>query len=99
MMCTEITKSKQMEEKVFAITNEKELSIIALEVYRFQFEHNPVYQDYCKAIGRTPGQVKKMMDIPFLPISFFKTHRVETTEFNAELLFKSSGTTGMATSS
>jgi phenylacetate-coenzyme A ligase PaaK-like adenylate-forming protein len=97
-MRMEIPKSKQLEEKVFAITNEKELSLIALEVFQFQFENNPVYKDYCEAVARTPASVKKIADIPFLPISFFKTHRIETTAFNAELLFKSSGTTGMTTS-
>jgi phenylacetate-coenzyme A ligase PaaK-like adenylate-forming protein len=99
MMRMEIPKAKQMEEKVFAITNEKELSLIAHEVYQFQFENNPVYQDYCEAVGKTLGKVKNVTDIPFLPISFFKTHRIETTDFDAELLFKSSGTTGMVTSS
>lgn len=98
MMHIEIPKAKQLEPKVFAITNEKELSLIALDIYQFQFEHNPVYQDYCKAVGKTPPRVKKINDIPFLPISFFKTHRIETTEFNAELLFKSSGTTGTISS-
>lgn len=98
-MRMEIPKAKQLEEKVFAITNEKELSIIALEVYHFQFSNNSIYRDYCNAISRTPGLVQKMSDIPFLPISFFKTHRIETTEFNAGLLFKSSGTTGSTTSS
>lgn len=98
-MRMEIPKSKQLEEKVFAITNEKERSLIALEVFQFQFENNPVYHDYCEAVGRTPDRVNKISGIPFLPISFFKTHRVETTAFNAGLLFKSSGTTGMVTSS
>lgn len=98
-MRMEIPKAKQLEEKVFAITNEKELSIIALEVYHFQFNNNNIYRDYCNAIGRPPARVKKVTDIPFFPISFFKTHRVETTEFNAGLLFKSSGTTGITTSS
>jgi hypothetical protein len=97
-MRTEIPKSKQLEEKVFATTNEKELSIIAFEVYQFQFYSNPVYQDFCRAVGKTPAQVKKLTNIPFMPISFFKTHRIETTSFDAELLFKSSGTTGSATS-
>jgi hypothetical protein len=97
-MRMEIPKSKQLEEKVFTITNEKELSLIALEVFQFQFDNNPVYQDYCKAVGRTPGGFRKIIEIPFLPFSFFKTHRIETTAFNAELLFKSSGTTGVTTS-
>jgi phenylacetate-coenzyme A ligase PaaK-like adenylate-forming protein len=85
---------KELEQKVFAITNEKEFMAIALDVYQFQFENNPVYQDYCKAVSKTPENVKGLMDVPFLPISFFKTHKIITTSFNPELIFKSSGTTG-----
>jgi hypothetical protein len=95
----EIPKKKQLEGKVFAITNEKELSIIALEAFQFQFSNNATYHDFCRAIGRTPDKVFQITDIPFLPISFFKSHRVETTEFDAELFFSSSGTTGSITSS
>lgn len=87
-----------MEQKVFAITNEKQFSSIALEVYQFQFNNNLVYGDYCKAVRRTPDLVKEVTQIPFLPISFFKTHPIKTTAFEAELVFKSSGTTGMVTS-
>ena len=36
--------------------------------------------------------------IPFLPISFFKTHEVKTTDFIPEIVFESSGTTGANTS-
>jgi phenylacetate-coenzyme A ligase PaaK-like adenylate-forming protein len=97
-MHAEIPKEKQLEEKVFTITNEKEFAIIALDVYQFQFENNLLYQDYCNAVGKTPGTVKEITDIPFLPISFFKTHRVETTVFDPQLLFNSSGTTGSVTS-
>ena len=97
-MRMEIPKMKELEEKVFAITNEKQLSVIALEVFQFQYNYNPLYHEYCKALGKSPDTVKKITDIPFLPISFFKTHRIETTVFEAELIFRSSGTTGLVTS-
>lgn len=97
-MRMEIPKTKELEEKVFAISNEKDLSIIALQVFQFQYHYNPLYQHYCHALGKSPGTVKKLTDIPFLPIAFFKTHKVETTLFHPELLFKSSGTTGSVTS-
>jgi hypothetical protein len=45
-------------------------------------------------LGKLPETVEQMENIPFLPISFFKTHRVETTAFDSQLLFKSSRTTG-----
>ena len=42
---------------------------------------------------RTPKSVKKIEDIPFLPISFFKTHRIRSSRAPVEKVFKSSGTT------
>ena len=89
----EIPGAKELEQKVFAITNEKEFETIALDIYQFQFENNPVYQSYCTAISKKPEVVRQLTDIPFLPISFFKTHKVVTTSFDPRLVFKSSGTT------
>lgn len=98
-MHMEIPKGKELEKKVFAITNEKEFRLIALEVFRFQFYNNPLYHDYCKAVGLLPGNVSEVETIPFLPISFFKSHRVETTIFTPKLVFRSSGTTASVSSS
>jgi phenylacetate-coenzyme A ligase PaaK-like adenylate-forming protein len=94
----EIPKAKEFEKKVFAINNEKDFNSIALELYQFQYSHNPVYHDYCNAIRKPPDKVVEIRSIPFLPISFFKTHKVQTTAFEPELVFKSSGTTGMTAS-
>jgi hypothetical protein len=98
-MHVEIPKATDLEERVFGIDNEKDFNSIALEIYHFQFANNPVYQDYCRALNRLPGKVLRLTDIPFLPISFFKSHRIETTAFDPEIVFKSSGTTGVTTSS
>ncbi|MFL5808781.1 MAG: acyl transferase [Flavisolibacter sp.] len=97
-MHVEIPKATHIEEKVFDINNEKEFNSIALEIYHFQFHNNPIYQEYCLALRKTPDQVQKITDIPFLPISFFKTHRIESGVFDPQLVFKSSGTTGTVTS-
>jgi phenylacetate-coenzyme A ligase PaaK-like adenylate-forming protein len=70
----------------------------ALSLFRFQAEHSPVYSDYIRALGVDPGQVRQVGDIPFLPIRFFKTHQITTTAFVPDLLFESSGTTGMVNS-
>ena len=68
----------------------------ALSVFYFQFEHNPLYRQYVDVLGRK--QVTTATEIPFLPISFFKTHKVQTTSFQPEAVFESSGTTGMVAS-
>jgi phenylacetate-coenzyme A ligase PaaK-like adenylate-forming protein len=65
-----------------------------LRTYRFQYEQNGLYRSWCDRLGRTPTEVRYLEDIPALPVSFFKTDRVMTTEFEPEVFFRSSGTTG-----
>ena len=57
-----------------------------------------MYQAFVNAIGIAPETVDSIEEIPFLPISFFKTHQVKTTDFEPEIIFESSGTTGANTS-
>jgi hypothetical protein len=97
-MTPEIPNLKNLSQKVFAPLNEKDFRQIALEVFRLQFFHNLVYGDFCKAIGRTPAEVEALEEIPFLPISFFKSHVVKMGDSEAITVFKSSGTTGATTS-
>jgi len=68
---------------------------LALALFHYQYNHNEVYRAYVRAIGRKAGDVTRLEDIPFLPVSFFKTHRVVTGNWQQPaLLFESSGTTG-----
>jgi hypothetical protein len=66
----------------------------ALEIFRFQYENNPIYRLYTDTLGINPHVVQQIREIPFLPVSFFKTHTVRTTDFTPETIFESSGTTG-----
>ena len=65
----------------------------ALAVFNFQYLQNPVYNQFCKTLHIEPAKINTISKIPFLPIAFFKTHIVTTTQFQAEALFESSGTT------
>ena len=82
----------------FHIHDDTDFEQSALAVFRFQYDNNPVYQAYCQHLKIQKEQVVSLADIPFLPISFFKTHEVKTTAFTPELTFRSSGTTGMTQS-
>lgn len=64
-----------------------------LATFRFQYANNPVYHQWCDLTGSDPYILKTPVSIPMLPISFFKTHTVTTTEFSKDTLFESSGTT------
>ncbi len=79
--------------------NEQNVSDIALKLFRFQAEHNPVYGKYIHHLRIIPEKVTSVTDIPFLPISFFKTYQLQTGTWQAETTFISSGTTGLTTSS
>jgi hypothetical protein len=50
------------------------------------------------SVGVSINKVNSIESIPYLPISFFKTHKVTTTSFKSEIIFESSGTTGENTS-
>lgn len=73
--------------------NISEFDGLALEVFAFQYENNPVYRRFSELLGCRPTAVRSISQIPFLPISFFKTDRIQTTSFEPELVFESSGTT------
>lgn len=70
-----------------------DFTVQALELFRYQAEHNPVYQLYLQQLGIEPQEVKALEQIPFLPIEFFKSHEVMTGRFAPEATFYSSGTT------
>ena len=71
---------------------------MALEIFFIQSANNEVYKKYIQALGIDPQSVDSIEKIPFMPISFFKTHEVITGTFQPEIIFESSGTTGENTS-
>lgn len=65
----------------------------ALHIFHYQYTHNPVYRAWCDTLKVQDAAVQQVSDIPFLPISFFKTHAVVSGIFEPEIVFESSGTT------
>ena len=83
---------------IFTISNQKQFEKVALKVFRFQYENNSVYKDFCDFLKVEKGNVKTLYQIPFLPIQFFKSHNVVSNDNPIQETFTSSGTTGMITS-
>lgn len=64
-----------------------------LEVFRYQAEYNPVYRRYVRRLGVEPTQVRDWRDVPFVPVTLFKTHWVGAfPQEHARVVFYSSGT-------
>lgn len=83
---------------IFTISNQKQFEKVALKVFRYQYENNLVYREFCDFLKTDVRKVKSLEQIPFLPIQFFKSHTVVSNTNTAKAIFTSSGTTGMATS-
>ena len=83
---------------IFSISGQKQFEKIALKVFRFQYENNLVYQEFCDLLKTDVQKVKSLEQIPFLPIQFFKSHQVVSNTNAIQATFTSSGTTGMITS-
>ncbi len=71
---------------------------IALNLFRLQSVENKVYQRYITYLGVEVEKVNSICDIPFLPISLFKSQTVVCGAWTPELIFSSSGTTGQEVS-
>ena len=83
---------------IFTIQSNKQFEKIVLKVFRFQYENNSVYREFCELLKVEKGSVKSILEIPFLPIQFFKTHHVVSNNDAIQETFTSSGTTGTSSS-
>jgi hypothetical protein len=70
----------------------------ALEMFKYQFAENKLYRGFAKRFLGNPDAVNELTQIPFLPISFFKSGEVKSGDFIPEIIFESSGTTGQSQS-
>jgi hypothetical protein len=67
---------------------------VAYRVFVYQYEHTPIYREFCDNLKRTPLQITSARDIPFLPVQFFKSHDVIAAGRPVQKTFESSTTSG-----
>jgi hypothetical protein len=89
--------SEEWSHKIFSVQKQG-FEALALKIFAFQYQHNRVYREYTQALGINPDEVRQLAEIPFLPIRFFKSHTIMTTDFEPAAVFESSGTTGTVNS-
>ncbi|WP_422084245.1 acyl transferase [Ulvibacterium sp.] len=83
---------------IFGIESKSEFEHLALQIFHFQYNNNPVYHDFCNYLGKTPNRQERIEEIPFMPIEFFKTRKIISSRKNPQIIFTSSGTTDTRTS-
>jgi len=82
----------ELEHKIFTI-EDTGFEAFALDIFKFQYGQNPAYREYVDLMGINPYTITSLAAIPFLPVEFFKSHRISTTLSQHETVFESSGTT------
>lgn len=89
-----------LEQRIFALRehNDVDFDRLALELFAFHVQFNPVYRDFVHHLGTDPAQVLCVSQIPFLPVELFKQHTVGILDKEPEAIFESSGTTGTISS-
>lgn len=71
---------------------------LALDVFHYQATHQPIYAQFLELLHVSPSAVRRMEDIPHLPIALFKRYSLQSGNWPTVRTFTSSGTTGAATS-
>ncbi|QBA65097.1 acyl transferase [Muriicola soli] len=79
--------------RIFSIKEKHEFDAAVISVFRFQYENNLVYREFCQHMGTKPSDINRVEDIPFLPIEFFRKKQLSCSSSKPELIFTSSGTT------
>ena len=90
---TIIEQRKELKNRVLQM-QEADFDALALDVFRFQAENNPLYQQYIQLTGVSSEKITHWTEVPFLPIELFKNHQVLTGSEPVLFSFESSGTTG-----
>ncbi len=86
-----------LRQRILNVT-ETDFDALALDLFRYQARYNVVYAAYLRHLRHQPDTIRSVAEVPFLPIGFFKTHRILIPDAPNSTEFASSGTTGTTTS-
>lgn len=80
--------------RIFNVRSQSEFDDMALAVFHLQYEHNSLYRQFVQALGIDLQAIDHPTKIPFLPVSFFKSHKIYCAKNAEGIIFESSTTTG-----
>ena len=88
----------QLHRAILENVNNENFDALALEVFFYQAANNPIYASFLSHLRKPIESIQSIQEIPFLPISFFKYHTIQTGNWQAVNIFQSSGTTNTGNS-
>jgi phenylacetate-coenzyme A ligase PaaK-like adenylate-forming protein len=88
---------KDRRNRIFNVKDQNDFWKTTLEIFNYQYNSNTVYQNFITSLGKDASNVQTPFDIPFLPVEFFRNHKILTGDLQVQITFESSGTTGVTT--
>jgi phenylacetate-coenzyme A ligase PaaK-like adenylate-forming protein len=82
-----------LQKRVFNIKNQADFCETAVDIFNYQYNNNFVYNNFVNSLGKDISEINTLSDIPFLPVEFFKNHKILSGDLPVEKIFESSGTT------
>lgn len=89
---------QELRQRIFTVSGPREFNALAIDIFHYQYERLPIYRQFVDGLHTDVQRISELKQIPFLPISFFKSHRMILNGLDEQLVFESSGTTGMNSS-
>ena len=89
---------KTFQKNILSIGSETEFNDCAIALFKYQYLNNTIYMRYVDSLGVQVDDIVHYANIPFLPISLFKTQRISSVapkdfqKSTSSIVFKSSGT-------
>jgi hypothetical protein len=87
-----LTQFKSYKDSVFSV-DDNNFTEHAISLFTFQAKYNQIYKQYLDNLSINISSVTRVEDIPFLPISLFRYHKIKTGNWTEKSVFISSGTT------
>ena len=84
---------EHLKDRIFQPLSQHEFESLALALFEEQYQNVSPYRQYCDFLGKNPTAVSVLSEVPFLPISLFKNHKILHRDYSAQTQFISSGTT------
>lgn len=81
--------------RLFSISDNQAFDALCIDIFHYQVQNNELYARFVNNLGVNIKKIQRHSEIPFLPIEFFKSHKVICGNSPAEIIFSSSGTSGM----
>jgi hypothetical protein len=85
-------------EKALSVGDEDAFNALALELFHYQREHVKLYRDFISFIKFPAGTPDDYLKIPYLPVTFFRSHVIADKQNTPGFYFESSGTTSQVNS-